>query len=246
MTTFSELAYAHIRGKLERGLFGQTGELSEPGIARELGFSRTPVREAIGRLACEGLLEQRPKQGTYVRRPTRRNLEEIYQIRLLLEPFVAAEAAQRMDDEAVTELANLLEDMHRLARRCRTVSKEEDRDNFLQEHSSLDLAFHLVLLRSAGNSRIVKVISDTQILTQAFAFPKDSVNGALTSMAIGYREHRRILNAVRDRDCERSREMMAAHVSAASDRTLIYFDWLERHSSMPSPNRNSADKIACD
>lgn len=232
MTTFSESAYAHIRGKLQRGLFGRTGELSEPGIARELGFSRTPVREAIRRLACEGLLVQRPKRGTFVRRPSRRDLEEIYQIRLLLEPFVAAEAARQMLDDAVLELSNLLDGMHRSARQCCTVSKKEDRDEFLQEYTSFDLSFHLVLLRASGNSRIVKVIADSQILTQTFAFPKDSIKGVLTSMAIGYREHRRILNAVRNRDSKRSQEMMASHVSAARDRTLNYFDWLERHGTM--------------
>src|SRR5262249_6353502 len=83
MPNYSQKAYDHIRSKLAQGLLGGAGDRPEPILARELGISRTPIREAIRQLASEGLLEQRAKQGTFIRRPDRRDLDEIYQVRIL-------------------------------------------------------------------------------------------------------------------------------------------------------------------
>src|SRR6201995_3075492 len=80
-----EQAYKHIHGKLLAGELPAGHVLSEHSLAREIGISRTPVREAIQRLEQEGVLEQIPRYGTVVRRPERRDLEELYQLREALE-----------------------------------------------------------------------------------------------------------------------------------------------------------------
>src|SRR5262245_5901602 len=131
MSTFSQLAYDHIRSKLVQGAL-ETGDLSEPILARELGISRTPIREAIRQLESEGLLEQRAKQGTYIRRPDRHELEEIYQVRILLEPYAAGEAAQRCTAADLRDLQGLLRSMSDALAQSRLLSSEADRERLLQ------------------------------------------------------------------------------------------------------------------
>jgi DNA-binding GntR family transcriptional regulator len=225
--SFAHLAYDHIRSKLSKGAVGG-GELSEPVLARELGMSRTPVREAIRRLESEGLLEQRPKQGTYVRRPDRRELAEIYQLRLLLEPFAAARAAQHATAESLAELESLLRGMFDAIEQSRPLTDEAARDRLLAEHAAKDTQFHQTIVRVADNRRILKAVSDANVLAMAMSFPKDSPHGALPSMARAYREHKKILQAIKRHDPAGAESAMRHHLERARQSTLEYFDHLEK------------------
>jgi DNA-binding GntR family transcriptional regulator len=228
MSSFSQLAYDHIRSKLAHGLPGLR-ELSEPLLARELGISRTPIREAIRQLESEGLLEQRAKRGTFVRRPDRQELDEIYQVRLLLEPFAAAEAARLLDAASLRKLDDLLAAMRDVIEQSRAVASESDRDRLLQIHAVHDTDFHAVIVRGGNNRRIVKIVADANVLAMAMSFPKDSPRGALPSMARSYREHKRILQALRRRDAAAARDAMSQHLTRARASTLAYFDYLQQH-----------------
>jgi len=225
MNRFSQRAYDHIRAKLAAGLPGP-GALSEPGLARELGVSRTPVREAIRQLESEGLLEQRPKRGTFVRRPDRRELDEIYQVRLLLEPFAAATAARLLDAAALRRLASLVKAMRAVIAQSRAVPSETERDRLLQTHAGHDTAFHEVIVRGAGNRRIVKIVADANVLALAMSFPKDSPEGALPSMERAFREHKAIYQALKRRDADAARAAMEHHLARARSSTLAYYDYI--------------------
>lgn len=231
MQSLSQVAYDHIRNMLARGAFGSAGELSEPGLALELGISRTPVREAIRQLASEGLLEQRPRRGTFVCQPSRRDLEEIYQVRLLLEPFAAAQAARLIDRAGLQELQEALEAMQALTRKCKSALDKGCAERLLPEYAGHDLAFHRALLGASANNRICKVVADARVLTQAVAYPQDSPAGALPSMVRADREHARIFQSVKRRDAAAAEDAMRFHLSRGRDSVLEYWDWLERRRS---------------
>jgi DNA-binding GntR family transcriptional regulator len=93
----SEQAYERIRAELlSGGRLSRVGRLVERDVARRLSMSRTPVRDALRRLASEGLIEPAGAGGGYVRRrPSVRDVRECYELRLLLEPVAAALAARR-------------------------------------------------------------------------------------------------------------------------------------------------------
>lgn len=231
MSSFSQRAYDHIRGKLTHG-WPAASELSEPILARELGISRTPIREAIRQLETEGLLEQRPRRGTFVRRPDRQELDEIYQVRLLLEPFAAAEAALRLESPALANLDELLAAMRDVIERSRVVDMETERDRLLQIHALHDTGFHEGIVRAANNRRIVKIVADANILALAMSFPKDSPRGALPSMERSFREHKKVLQALKRHDPRAAREAMAQHLTRARASSLAYYDFLERQAPL--------------
>jgi len=227
-SSFSKNAYEHIRAKLAQGLVGGS-ELSEPTLARELGISRTPVREAIRRLESEGLLEQRPKQGTFVRQADRRELDEIYELRVLIEPFAAGQAALKMTDAERAEVRSLVEQMAEIVTRARGRKDEAARAADLTRHAALDTALHEALVIAAGNRRIQKIILDARVLTQAMSFPQDSPMGALASMERAMVEHEKIVEAACGADARAARRTMHQHLVRARKSALAYFDWLERN-----------------
>jgi DNA-binding GntR family transcriptional regulator len=227
MPSFSRDAYDHIRAKLAQGLAGGS-ELSEPTLARELGISRTPIREAIRQLESEGLLEQRPKQGTFVRQADRRELDEIYEVRLLIEPFAASRAARDMTDEKRSEVETCVRQMSAILERARERHDESAHAAELANYAVLDTTLHEILVVAAGNRRMQKIILDARVLTQAMAFPQDSPLGALASMERAHEEHERIAGAIARRDARGARQAMQQHLKRARKSALAYFDWLDK------------------
>src|SRR6188768_653952 len=148
-------AYRHIHGKLLSGELPAGHVLSEHSLAREIGISRTPVREAIRRLEQEGILEQVPRYGTIVRRPERRDLEELYQLREALEPYAVAQVAGRLNGEDLAMLARLCDEIRVIAAAVKKAGRDVVDAALMRRLLSADLAFHMVLLRASGNRRLM-------------------------------------------------------------------------------------------
>jgi len=206
-------AYDHIRTKLSHEELGEDYGLSEPALARELQISRTPVREAIRRLESEGILEQRPRQGTFIRQLDRKELDEIFQLRLLLEPFAAAEAAGKIGRSQLDELEQAANESLRYARLIRGASSSEERSALWLDHRQVDIAFHEIILAAADNQRISKIVVDARILLKAMSFPETTVSLAVDTLARNYRQHSRIFRAIRDRDSRGAHDRMYEHLS---------------------------------
>src|SRR5579859_6100098 len=84
--------YEQIKAAIQDGRIKPGQRLVQDALARQLGISRSPVREAIVRLGQEGFIHLEPHRGAVVRPVTDREMDQIYQVRQLLEPFAAAEA----------------------------------------------------------------------------------------------------------------------------------------------------------
>src|ERR1700733_14697298 len=95
-----ERAYLHIQRKIAVGELPAGSRVSELLLARELGISRTPIREALGQLVAEGLLDQTPSQGAEVVRLTRQDIIELYELREALEVHAVGKAAQHPPSRA--------------------------------------------------------------------------------------------------------------------------------------------------
>lgn len=99
----AEQIYLQLKNLLRTGAFAPAERLVDAAIAQQLGVSRTPVREALHRLAADGLLET-SAGGFQVVTPTREDMAEIFEMRRLLEPPAASQAAQRIDADAYAAL----------------------------------------------------------------------------------------------------------------------------------------------
>ena len=221
-------AYKHIHGKLLAGDLPAGQVLSEHSLAREIGISRTPVREAIQRLEQEGVLEQVPRFGTIVRRPERRDLEDLYELREALEPYAVAQAANRLGPADLATLGRLCDEIGALAAALKKARRPALDAGEMRRLLSADLCFHMVLLRASGNRRLIKIIADSQMLTRIFGTPRQEHSLAVVERI--HRFHSAILTAVKLRRGERARALMAEHIRASMREALEHFD---RAQSMP-------------
>src|SRR5690348_4650757 len=132
-----------LRERLLSGAFAPGERLVEAEIARQLGISRGPVREALARLRAEGLAYEEPRRGSFVAALSAEDVREIYELRAALETQAARLLIQRGDGAAFARLDGIVAGLRRAA-------EEDDRAGF----AALDAEFHEELCRSSGNNRL--------------------------------------------------------------------------------------------
>lgn len=108
-----EEAYRHVRHAIRMGVARPGERLVPEEIASSLGMSRMPVREALNRLAAEGLITMRPNRGAVVRNLTEQEIREVFEMRAVLEGLAASMAVQRVSADDLHDLEQLLEKMQR-------------------------------------------------------------------------------------------------------------------------------------
>lgn len=200
-------------------------------IARELELSRTPVREAITRLASEGFVEQSPRLGTFVKQPTREEMVEICDLRILLEGFTAERASRQASDMAVQRLFDLCEKMRSLGHSLRRDPALAGTSDFWQQWVLSDVAFHLLIAQAAGNSLASAQISDIQIKVNLVRpgvwNPQVS---ELASIARTWAAHYRIYRAIKNHRVADAKRFMEQHVQAAGRDAIDAIDqkWADR------------------
>ena len=187
-----------IREDILKGKYEENEELREATLGKELGVSRTPVREALRQLELEGLVNIIPNKGAYVTGITEKDVKDIYMIRSLLEGLCVRWAAEYITPEQLEELDEilLLSEYH--------LKKENS-----GQINDLDGRFHQVLY-DASQSRILDhVLSDFHKYVQrARGKSVKTVERAAKSIE----EHRGILNAIREKDAEKAEKLATIHI----------------------------------
>jgi DNA-binding GntR family transcriptional regulator len=244
--TQRELAYHHIRRRLIDGTLTIGARLSPTALAKEIGMSHTPVREAISQLHSEGLVVQTAHQGAFVREPTRHELVEIIEIRTTLECAAAARAAKRIDREQLRELDSVWHELCQAIEGFRA-SSDVGIDRPARNWVLADLQFHMLLLRAAGNRLAMRIIEDHRIMTMMFGKPTGSPGAwddFLGNIELNLRIHQDIYEAVRRRDPKAARRAMATHMHRARRNILSRFDWLQRpHEAQSGLLRDYPDSL---
>ena len=215
-------AYQHIQRKLLAGDWTAGDVLSEQAVAKELGISRTPVREAFRDFEQEGVLEQVPRFGTRVKALDRHDLVELFELREALEPYAVAQAAGKLNATDAQTLQTLCDDMKAVAEDLRKRGRTIPDAAMMKRLMSADLAFHQLLIRAAGNRRMMKIVADSRLLARIFATPRQEHNVVVIEET--HRYHVKILEAVKAGHGDIAREQMAAHIRASLKEALDHFD----------------------
>lgn len=196
--SLSGRVFHKIRDDILKGNYKENDELREAAIGKELGVSRTPVREALRQLELEGLVKIIPNKGTYVTGISNKDVNDIYMIRSLLEGLCARRATECIDQKAIDKLEEIimLSEFH---------SKKEGTDQVVL----LDGEFHEVLYESC-DSRILKhVLSDFHRYVQnARAYSVQTEERVEKSIA----EHRAILEAIKNKDAGQAEKLANEHM----------------------------------
>jgi len=186
------------------GDIAQGAKISEAELAARFGVSRGPLREAMRTLEGLRLIERRPHAGARVITLNCEQLSEIFTIREALEGMAARLAAQRMSDEAITALQQLLV-LHE-----RRVQESGGRDYFHQEG---DLDFHLRILEGSGNRRLYQLLGgDLYHLIRMYRRQSSQTH---SRPLIALSEHRHICDAISQRDGELAELLMRRHIQGA-------------------------------
>jgi DNA-binding GntR family transcriptional regulator len=188
------LRMAIVSGELVAGRLYSANEL-----AVVLGVSRTPVREALIQLASKGMVHFERNRGVRILQTTAHDLEEVFELRLLLEVPAARVAAVSMKEHDLEQLEGALQRMHQAA---------DDGDEKLLADN--DRAFHDLILEGAGNHRLAAFVDSLRdmVITRGV-----STAGASRTLSDIAHEHDAIVERLRARDGEGAAEAMLAHLT---------------------------------
>lgn len=216
--SITQETYDRLREDLIGGRWQAGERISINAIARQLGVSRTPVRDAVNQLANEGILRPEAKSGVVVAVPSYPDLMEIVEIRRALEPFATGQAAGRMTYDQLAQLRSLCVQMRGLARRVWDARFQDETAN--EQLMKMDNSFHRVILESAGNGRIVKIFENYHLLVQKVRYPSLRT---LQHLALTLHEHWRIYRALAKGDVQDARLWMDRHTQRGALATLAAY-----------------------
>jgi DNA-binding GntR family transcriptional regulator len=199
----ADRAYAWIRDKIFAGAFEPRAHLKEEELAARIKVSRSPVRDALRRLAGEGLVVMERDRGTYVAEFSRAEIDEIFQLRAALEAYASALAAQRME-------AGPLEHLEALAAKMEALAKKPGADPWAR-FSVLNNDFHRTILATAKSPRL-ETLLEPLLSIPVFLLKHYNWRGGEVDIVRSNVEHREMIEALRVRDPVWARTRMHAHI----------------------------------
>lgn len=203
-----------LRDAIIDGRLAPGERLKEVELAKELGISRTPVREALLVLQTEGLVEAIPNRGATVRAHTAEDLDDLYQLRAMLEGYAARRAATRITEEGVD----------RLRASCERFDALRDDDDDLRDLVAENVSFHNTILEIAGSGRLDSMVRKVVELPLVY---KSYIWYSSNQKQISGHYHRQLVTALGARDAERAELIMKEHIYEARDVLVAHVRELE-------------------
>lgn len=196
--------YESLRTRILSGAHPPGNHLPEESLSESLGVSRTPVRAALRRLAEEGLVTVEPRRGAFVAEFTRADIDEVFDLRRMLERRAASRAATHRTDDQLAQLERLVEEMAELS-----AGTSETRLDDLH-HNNRD--FHELVLTAASSPRqyrIATALARTSLtLGSFFDYADDDIERSVEF-------HRLIAGAIGSGQADLAGELMAGHIGVA-------------------------------
>lgn len=204
-----EQIYELLRSDIVSARIPQGHKLDETEIARKLGVSRNPVREAIRRLEGTGILVDRPRRGRFVRIIDRNDVEDIFGFRLCMESYYATIAASKATKEDAKEL-------HELLRRLYESAARNDDEGYIEA----DVALHRGICEISGSIRALRafdtVSTEVQMIIKLLGLQSKALDDAA-------RLHEPIIDAICARDGNLASKLLAEHIISTKEELLLRF-----------------------
>jgi DNA-binding GntR family transcriptional regulator len=244
--TLADEAYSRLKSRIMRSELAPGAKLSIDGLAKQLAFSHTPIREALARLESEGLLARRPLSG-YTVEPLLSAAEfaDLFEIRMLLEPLAARRAAERAllaasglqgrgpDGAAASVAGGFAEGAAVLLDRARTPESSADKLDFTEA----DARFHNAVAELSGSVQLSKAIRrlDAHLhLHRAYIEPE--------SIGETEVEHVAIAEAIIAKKPLAAEEAMRRHLERSRIRHRAAFEAAAEAGTAPKPKRAKATR----
>ncbi len=208
VTTLAEKLRLQLADEIVGGLLAPGAALDETEIARRFQVSRTPVREALRRLAASGLIESRPHRGSVVARPTHEHLMGMFEVMAELEALCAGLAAINITPSERHTLADVHE-------RLRAMIQSGDP----QRYHEINEAFHSTIYAGAHNPYLAEITLATRVRVQPFRRAQFRNLGRL---AKSHMEHDLVVTAIMRGDRDAAANAMREHIVMVHDEYEVY------------------------
>ena len=199
-----------IRQAIREKVFAPGMSLVQEDLAQRFGVSRSPVREALRILGTEGLVVIQPGEGATVRRLSRADLEEIYDLRLALEPLIAPIIVAEGRGRDIALLESL----------AATMKSTADVDQWMRAN----FEFHQRMYQMTGLARTEGILSG--LLSAVQPYSEENI-GHLGGRQAADAEHEGMIDAIRSREADRLADLIVDHLRAARDRLASAYETIE-------------------
>lgn len=203
VTNINEKIYDYIKKNIANFHFPSGHKLNIKQLSETLGVSHTPIKDALFRLAGEGLIDITSRTGTYVKSITEADINEILQTRLILETAVIEEIAGKITDEQL----QALKDLYRKG--VSLVVNPNDNESY-KAFMEYDSQFHISFFNIMGNKRLLHIYKNLNAHMQMVRFRL--MNRALGKRPATDEEHQMILEALCERNVAKAKQAIANHI----------------------------------
>jgi len=204
-SNLNERVYHYVRDRILANVYKPGDQINYEQLIQELGVSRTPLRDAINRLTQDGLIEVKPRSGSYVYMPNARDIGELYDVRKALECQAIEAAVPRMPHEELKELLSEAEE-----------ADEAIKHGRVQRFFEADRRFHRTIIERSGNRLLAGMMETLELKIKWFGViitKFDRPQQANDS-------HKRIIRAMERADAAEARRMMEEHIEEIKRYTI--------------------------
>lgn len=198
-TTSADYVYQELRHKIVTKQLKPGQRLPEVNIAVQMGVSRTPVREALRRLASEGLVVIIPNSGARLASPTRKEMEDTFVVREKLECLAVGLAARRVSERHLRRLEETLLEEER-------AFQEQNLELYLEVNET----FHRIIAEASGNKVLADYVENILARTNVYMVFYDPFYNVESNPST--KDHRAIIDALRERNDDKAVELMRKHL----------------------------------
>lgn len=198
-----DLVYLELKHKILTGEIVSQTRLMEIDLSEKMNVSRTPIREAIKRLADDGLVKVEPRRGAYVANISIKDMLDVFEVREDMEGFAAKLAAERITEDEKVEL-------RKIADKYEAALRQGDKEQIIE----LDEQFHNFIVACSGNETLSELVNYVQELSLRFRYLYYNDFSLYESTA---EQHNKIMDAITSGRSEEARVEADAHVKALKE-----------------------------
>lgn len=209
METVAARIYGAIKEQIIEGRYSPGARITEQNVAAQFNTSRTPVREAMRQLVADGFALFKPGSGTVVRHWSPEEVRQIFELRVLIESEIAGNAAARITDEEIAQLARIQDDIE-------SGGVDIGATNTARI-APLNREFHRIIAQASHNERLVSMLAsaiEVPIVQQTFR------RYSPQRLTRSFGHHRELIDALIARDSAWAKSVMSSHIHSAKQTLL--------------------------
>ncbi len=206
----SQEVYEILKERIFSKQFSPGERLRLAEIEKQMNISRTPLKEALNRLAVEGLVEIKPSRGTFVSDPSPAEIAESFDVRRVLEVYAVELLAERMTESQLQRLRDRVKEL-------RSLTEVEDWSQIYQEYVALDHELHRLVMEFAGNKPLKEVWEQVNMHVQ---MARVRYRRAERELNLAQEEHEELLKAFEAREVATLQQVMSHHLERAKQSLL--------------------------